>query len=181
MLPQRGHRTRSPCASGRAPSAGGFGGSVFVMANASSIAHRLPTKTGQLQSFRCRTQTKYASAAAAQALLHRSRPGSTPSRHSGASPERARSCSADNEPGDAGNREDWPASPVRTLSTQCESPRGKSCRLTRWRLSSPFADGRPGSVMTRRLTARHKSPNNRRGIAERMTGINFSRSLETRL
>ena len=49
------------------------------MANASSIAHRLPTKTGQLQSFRCRTQTKYASAAAAQALLHRSRPSSTPS------------------------------------------------------------------------------------------------------
>jgi hypothetical protein len=105
----------------------------------------------------------------------------TPSRHSGASPELARFCTADSWPGDAGNREDWPASPVWALSTQCESLRDKSCRLARWRLSRPPADGRPGFVMTRRLTARCRSPSNRREIAEGMTGINTSRSLETRL
>ncbi len=50
VLPQRGHRTPSPLASGRWPSVGGFGGRDSGMADASLITHRPPAKAGQLQS-----------------------------------------------------------------------------------------------------------------------------------
>ena len=82
MLPQRGHRTPCPFATGREPSLGGFGGSDFGMANASLMRHRLPTKTDQLQSLHIPTETKHASVASSQALPHRSSPGSTQSSRS---------------------------------------------------------------------------------------------------